>query len=166
MEEALKTTVMLLWVFSAINGSIGTAEAHEVIAEESSPAPTVIYAIGKKSPTETDEFVVEQPVDSPNPLGNPIVAPENNLPEQNQGAPRSLLPENLPSDNPLPIDEKSALGTLQPGQVPLPQPSNQIENEMYRSGNDIVDVQEYPIDDVNQMTRPVNPATLVNQPEM
>lgn len=166
MEEALRTTVMLLWAFAAVNSGIGTAEACEVIAEESSPAPTVIYAIGKKSPTETDEFVVEQPADSPNPLGNPIVAPENTFPEPNQGTPRSLLPENLPSDNPAPIDEKSALGTLQPGQVPLPQPSNQIENEMYRSGNDIVDVQEYPIEDINQMIRPIDPATLVNQPGM
>ena len=42
MEEALRTTVMLLWAFAAVNSSIGTAEAREVIAEESSPAPTGI----------------------------------------------------------------------------------------------------------------------------
>ena len=164
MEEALKTTATLLWVCCAINGSVGSARAGDVVAEESSQMPTVIYAVGKKSPTETDEFVVEQPAGASNPLGSPIVVPEEKaqIPEN--------IPQNLPLRNPVTetpaaIDERSYLGALQPNQVPLPQPSDQIENEMYRSGSDIVDVQEYPIDDVDQMTRPINPATLVNQPE-
>ena len=127
--------------------------------------PTEIFAEGKTSPTQTTEFFVEQPADASNPLGNPIVAPDN-APQPMMPQPMPVLPAEKPQSQPMPaINQTSGLGTLQPGQVPLPQGSNQIENEMYESGNDIVDVQEYPIDDVNQMSRQIDPATLVNQPQ-
>ena len=127
--------------------------------------PTELFAEGKSSPTETTEFFVEQPADAPNPLGNPIVAPDN-APQPMMPTPMPVLPSEKPQNQQMPaINQTSGLGTLQPGQVPLPQGNNQIENEMYESGNDIVDVQEYPIDDVNQMSRQIDPATLVNQPQ-
>ena len=62
-----------------------------------------------------------------------------------------------------PIQQESEQGVLQPGELPLPQPSTKIENELYQSGNDIIDVQAYPIDDVSAVTEPNLQPTIVAQ---
>ena len=74
--------------------------------------------------------------------------------------------ESVEGQNLVPIASQAApSGVLQPGEVALPQPanqpSNQIENEMYQSGDDIIDVQALPIDDVNKAETPNLQPTIV-----
>lgn len=176
MYEAIRNLAVLVWAVSAINSPSYAGESLQILSEEAPPSsPTMVFGAARQSDGAIDEFTIEQPAGAPNPLGNPIpVAADDGLNDKkllevpqlsesdssvkSQGEPRNL------------INEKSAFGTLQPGNVPLPQPavggSSQIENEMYEADGNIVDVQEYPLSDVGKMTRPIAPATLVNQPEM
>lgn len=132
--------------------------------------PTEVFGAAANASGGVNTDLVEQAADAPNPLGAPIVDPDDtpqSLPaESNVSSPSSQETTSL--ENPAqpeikPIQQESEQGILQPGELALPQPSTRIENELYQSGNDIIDVQAYPIDDVSTVTEPNIQPTIVSQ---
>ena len=165
MNEALRNFAVLLWAVCAINSNSYAGSDKPIIQEENLPeAPTVIMGEAMTSSGQLNKVVVEQPAGAPNPLGDPIVddSDTTNLSAQANSAPTV----DVSRQNLVPIASQSApSGVLQPGEVALPQPanqpSNQIENEMYQSGDDIIDVQAFPINDVKEAETPNLQPTIV-----
>ena len=165
MNEALRNFAVLLWAVCAINSNSYAGSDKPIIQEESQPeAPTVIMGEAMTPSGQFNNVVVEQPADAHNPLGDPIVDDSNNT---NSPAVVNAAPTiDVSRQNLVPIASQSApSGVLQPGEVALPQPSNQpsnqIENEMYQSGDDIIDVQAFPMNDVNEAENPNLQPTIV-----
>lgn len=135
--------------------------------------PTEVFGAAANASGGVNADIVEQAADAPNPLGNPVVdmgsaqssssASSNEASLSSQDA--SSQPAQSASETPQikPIQQESQQGILQPGELALPQPSTRIENELYQSGNDIIDVQAYPIDDVSTVTEPNLQPTIVSQ---
>ncbi len=136
--------------------------------------PTEVFGAAANASGGVNSDFVEQSADAPNPLGSPLdtqedvsqssqnLAPENNLPSQEKPSESSNNP--MPATPQIkPIQQESQQGILQPGELALPQPSTRIENELYQSGNDIIDVQAYPINDVSTVTEPNIQPTIVSQ---
>lgn len=135
-----------------------------------SQEPTVVFGASQTAPGVYDGTILTQPENAPNPLGNPIVAPQ---------------PVDHQSDTPPQTDSISAAGQLaqsgdpqQPNvinqtapQDPAPfsvSPSvqqNQIENTLYQGGNRIYDVQSYPLNDIKTITKPNIDPTITTYPE-
>lgn len=135
--------------------------------------PTVVYGAAANASGGENTDVVEQAADAQNPLGAPLNTQENDsMPSQNSVSVGPVpaqdgslsQPEQVSSEPQIkPIQQESQQGILQPGELALPQPSTRIENELYQSGNDIIDVQAYPIDDVSTVTEPNIQPTIVSQ---
>lgn len=132
--------------------------------------PTEVFGAAANASGGVNADVVIQSADAPNPLGTPIVDP-NEAQQQSQSA-VTVAPVSTQNAQPAqataepqikPISQESEQGILQPGELALPQPSTRIENELYQSGNDIIDVQAYPIDDVSTVTEPNIQPTIVSQ---
>ncbi len=168
MNEALRNFAVLLWAVCAINSNSYAGSDKPVIQEESQPkVPTVIMGEAMTPSGKLNKVIVEQPDGAPNPLGNPIVG-DNSADDMTPAASAAVAAptESVEGQNLVPIASQAApSGVLQPGEVALPQPanqpSNQIENEMYQSGDDIIDVQVFPIDDVNKAETPNLQPTIV-----
>lgn len=135
-------------------------------------APTEVFGAAANASGGINTDLVEQAADAPNPLGNPLDT-EDDAESQNQSQ-SAVSVEPIPAQNAQPaqaptepqikpISQTSEQGILQPGELALPQPSTRIENELYQSGNDIIDVQAYPIDDVSTVTEPNIQPTIVAQ---
>ena len=160
MNEAVRNLAVLLWAVCAMNGN-SFANDGLIIREENIPtSPTVI--IGKAvTPTgKMREEIVVQPENAPNPLGNPIV----DEPTANTSSETTAPMTETQNEQEIPhiIKQSRQSGELSPDSVALPQPSNRIENELYQSGNDIIDVQAYPIEDVKEVTEPNIQPTIVS----
>ena len=165
MNEALRNFAVLLWAVCAINSNSYAGSDKPVIQEEDQPeAPTVIMGEAMNPSGQLEKVIVEQPANASNPLGSPIIDDSDS---SNQPAVANPAPTvGVSRQNLVPIASQSAPSEeLQPGEVALPQPanqpSNQIENEMYQSGDDIIDVQAFPIDDVNKAETPNLQPTIV-----
>ena len=161
MNEAVRNLAVLLWAVCAMNNN-SYASNGLVIKEETSPSvPTIITGEAVTPAGKMRKVIVEQQADAPNPLGNPIVESDT----ENQNADVSKEPMIVDTEKNLPTNliEQSAISKeLKPDEEPLPQPSKKIENELYQSGNDIIDVQAYPINDVNEITEPNIQPTVVS----
>ena len=55
--------------------------------------PTIVYGASETAPNEPDSYLLEQPDNAPNPLGNPI--PEF-MPQNQESATNIAGPENTP----------------------------------------------------------------------
>ena len=158
MNEAMRNLAVLLWAVCAINNT-SHASSNLVIREETIPSvPTVIIGEAVTPSGKKHEVIVEQPENAPNPLGNPIVDEENN----NENSSIQVTPPIGALKAVNVINQSSQSGELQPDEVALPQTSTKIENELYQSGKDIVDVQAYPIEDVKEITQPNIEPTVVS----
>ena len=162
MNEALRNFTVLLWAICAINSNSYAGSYKVTIQEERLPeAPTVIIGEALSPSGRLKKAIVEQPAGAPNPLGNPIVDEGSN----DSAASAPDVPEVSDAEKPQqpiePVMQSSSSGELQPGQVTLPQPSNRIENELYQSGDDIVDVQAFPIKDIQEAETPNIQPTIV-----
>lgn len=134
--------------------------------------PTEVFGAAANASGGVNADLVEQAADAPNPLGNPLDT-EDDAVTQNQSqssvsveavSAQNAQPAQAPTEPQIkPISQTSEQGILQPGELALPQPSTRIENELYQSGNDIIDVQAYPIDDVSTVTEPNIQPTIVSQ---
>lgn len=119
-----------------------------------------VYGEAQTADGGENSFEVEQPNGNDNPLGNPIVNPDENMsvpeglpkkefsgvqPLMTQPVPQNVIQENLP--------QNPAVSSETPQQT-----ANQIQNTLYESGGRIYDVQSYPDSDVNQIEEPnINP---------
>lgn len=165
MGEVLRNVLLLTWMACAVN-NVQAAENQVTIEEEApveSTQPTVVFGAAQKKGGGENEALIEQNPNGGNPLGNPLVvepqptgvsaAKDLNDVSQNR---QVHSPTNTEAEKSgiKPIEQSSEQGELKPWQEPLPQPSDKIENELYQSGNDIIDVQAYPIKDVSTVTEP------------
>ena len=156
----MRNLAVLLWAVCAMNSNSYASDGL-VIKEETLPSvPTVIMGEAVTPSGKVRKVTVEQPDNAPNPLGNPIVVGGDevmpNKPEPKNNAEGNALSEKEAITQSAPLEE------LKPNEVPLPQPSSNMESELYQSGDDIVDVQAYPIDDVKKVTEPNIQPTMVS----
>lgn len=127
---------------------------------------TVVFGAANTPSGGKNEALIEQNPEDGNPLGDPITAPDNDagLPTAVPSVQENAEAVKVPAKPQLePIVQSSKQGVLKPWQEPLPQPSDKIENELYQSGNDIIDVQAYPIKDVSTVTEPNIQPVIVTQ---
>ena len=108
-------------------------------------------------------FEIEQPADAPNPLGNPIVEDEGDTVVGSSDNSVSQAVSSSDTEKQPKIIARDAVGeAMGPGQLPLPE-NGKIENELYQQGSDIIDVQAFPIQDVNEVTTPNTQPAIVTQ---
>ncbi len=145
MSEAIRNLALLVWAVCAINN---TAHANMVVIGEEAPADgeVMVYGAAKNASGKTDEVLVEQPSANENPLGNPIVAPDDvatvAVPAPDT-SPR--IEETLP--------QNPAVSSETPQEV-----NGQIQDTLYESGGHIYDVQSYPASDIKKIEEPnINP---------
>lgn len=165
----LCTSALVLLSSSALAQDItDTVTVQEDMQINSTPTEVFGAAANASGGVNTD--LVEQAADAQNPLGNPLDT-ESTSQSQSQSAvsvepvpSQNAQPVSAPTEPQIkPISQTSEQGILHPGELALPQPSTRIENELYQSGNDIIDVQAYPIDDVSTVTEPNIQPTIVSQ---
>lgn len=158
MSEMVKNFAMLLWVACALNGSMPPAEAQGIREENemtapSAAAPTIVFGKSEQPDGSTDEFVLEQPAGSANPLGNPlpeVVEPEGADASAAVTAPRQTGEEKTEKQTePLPADAAAAqkLGT-------------QFQNTLMEADGMVYDIQAYPTQDLKAIGNPSNPETI------
>lgn len=166
MGEALRNVVVLVWALSAVNSNAEARPNVTVIAEEaSSSQPTIVYGAAEEKNGRKDEVIVEQPAVGGNPLGNPVVTPDN----ASQSVEAPAVNDN--QENKVEARKTSAeINEVMP-QNPKISPENtpqkmddEIQNTLYESGNRIYDVQSYPVKDVNDITEPNVDNEVVNYP--
>lgn len=126
---------------------------------------TVVFGAANTPSGGKNEALIEQSPDGGNPLGDPIVSPDNDAglpvaPDTQENA-ETVKEPSEPQIKP--VVQSSKQGELKPWEEPLPQLSDKIENELYQSGNDIIDVQAYPIKDVSTVTEPNIQPVVVTQ---
>ena len=158
MNEGMRNVALLVWALCAMNNDAYASGNKMMIAEENAAQmPTVVYAVSKKSPGESDEVIVEQPADSGNPLGDPI-------PNRNR-----TVPEVIEDSSPAGNSENSAVQTQDQQQEAQPAP--EFENSQQQLGRDfqntlleangmVYDVQAYPEKDLKAIGNPSNPETI------
>lgn len=165
----MKKGFVCLGFFTAVLCSVAVCAAENVLTVEKETAnpneDTVVFGAANTPSGGKDEALVEQVPDGGNPLGDPITAPDNDAglpvsPASQENAETTNRPAEPQTE---PIVQSSKQGQLKPWQEPLPQPSDKIENELYQSGNDIIDVQAYPIKDVSTVTEPNIQPVIVTQ---
>lgn len=120
-------------------------------------SPTVVLGEAERPDGKKNFFIVEQPKDSPNPLGNPIPSPnippevfdidkdsnENQQDNKWQSAPD--IPQ--PIQNYSPQEEGVSLG-------------KDFQNTLMEANGRIYDIQSYPEQDINVMNNPSDPQTI------
>ena len=128
-------------------------------------SPTVVYGASETAPDTPDSYLLIQPKDSPNPLGNPIPDEMNDVQPDSQNLP--MATQSQQSDKAAPINEinQSEAQNPSPFSQSPEQEQNQIENTLYEGGNRIYDVQSYPINDVKTITEPNIDPTITTYPE-
>lgn len=122
--------------------------------------PTIVYGAAATANGATDTYIVTQPANAPNPLGNPIVvapqtqytAPANATPRAPEKPQPDIINQSAPQ-NPAPFSESPK------------QENSQIQNTLYQGGNRIYDVQSFPLTDVKTVTEPNIQPTISTYPE-
>lgn len=122
--------------------------------------PTIVYGSAETAEGGQDAYIVAQPADAPNPLGNPIVispqtqyeTPLSPTPAPTEKTRSDIINQSTPQ-NPAPFSETPK------------QENSQIQNTLYQGGNRIYDVQSYPINDVKTITEPNIQPTISTYPE-
>jgi hypothetical protein len=109
--------------------------------------PTIVYGAANMGEGKENVFVVEQPQNVPNPLGNPIVGPDkpaevlgdvdNNFNQQNK------------------FENNDNLGQINQNNL-----GNDFENTLLEANGRVYDVQSYPKADIKVMENPSDPQTI------
>ena len=115
----------------------------DAIAEEK---PTIVFGSAETKDGGQNVFVVEQPKNAPNPLGDPIPTPDK--PVEVFG---DVYPQN----------------TNQTGKTNLPQGNqsqqnlgNDFENTLLEANDRVYDIQSYPTADFKAMSNSANPEAI------
>jgi len=131
--------------------------ANDVSGDE----PTTIYSAAARPDGGENVFVVSQPDNFDNPLGNPIVGPEvppkvyGALPQtsesedesNNETMELSSQPQPVGTINNTPVQEGIALG-------------KDFQNTLVEGNGRVYDIQSYPIQDIGVMSNPAEPQTI------
>ncbi len=139
-------------------------------AQESSD-PTVVFGAAATPDGGQNEFLVEQPKDAPNPLGDPLpYAEENNQPTQvgTQADAQSATAENKNSES-VPMNLQPNAADVNDGIPNIenmnPQEAaqtlgNDFQNTVTEANGRIYDIQSFPEEDVNVMSNPSEPQSI------
>lgn len=156
MNEGIRNVALLVWALCAINNNSYASDKLVIAEEAASSSPTVVYGAAKKSDGGSDEFVVEQPENAPNPLGDPLPDDDEESPEtQNdtQDAGTDVNPEETTAEKlPQPVNPNTVQGQQQLG--------NDFQNTLLEANGMVYDVQAYPEADMKAIGNPSNPATI------
>ena len=110
-------------------------------------SPTGVYGSAETSSGNQKVFIVEQPENSPNPLGNPIVGPSKSVEvfgdSYNQNANQLQTVKN-PEQN---LENQNDLG-------------DDFENTLLEANDRVYDIQSYPKADFKAMENPADPQTI------
>ena len=110
--------------------------------------PTVFYGAAKTSDGKEKVFVVEQPKNAPNPLGNPIVGPDKPVEVfGNLDGLRDNQSQSNISDTQEASENQNNLGEA-------------FENTLLEANGRVYDVQSYPKADFKAMENPSDPKTI------
>lgn len=115
----------------------------DVVADDS---PTIVYGAAETDSGGQNVFVVEQPKNAPNPLGNPIPTPNK---------PVEVFGDVYPQDTNQ--TEKTKQSQDNQSQQNL---GNDFENTLLEANGRVYDVQSYPKADFKAMENPANPETI------
>lgn len=126
------------------------------------PTPTIVYGAASAASGNQDSYVVVQPENAPNPLGNPIVT-----------TPQSPAEQPLSATKSAPESARSNINTVNQTAPQNPEPfsespkdeNSQIQNTLYQGGNRIYDVQSFPVNDIKTITEPNIQPTISTYPE-
>lgn len=129
--------------------------------------PTVVYGAAETADGKENQFMVVQPEDAPNPLGNPIITVPDTVPAaQTSQQPLSAVPETKPSQTaPSDIINQTSEQNPAPFSETPQEEQNQIQNTLYQSGDRIYDVQSFPLNDIKTITEPNIQPTITTYPE-
>ena len=116
-------------------------------------AETLVYGAARRPDGRENIFVVEQPDNLQNPLGDPIIEPQRptqvfgQLPQKHQNSEGiSDQPDNVNNQN-SPALESKALG-------------KDFQNTLLEANGRVYDVQSFPEQDMNIMSNPAEPETI------
>lgn len=138
--------------------------AQEVISTMSSPNDeTIIYGEAENTNGTFNEVLLEQPKDSPNPLGNPI--PDYVSPQPLRRGQKSEITPKIPETS----TPQNAVEEISPQNPKISEMSpqemnNEIQNKLYEAGNRVYDVQSYPLDDINKLGENGQDNAITNYP--
>ena len=106
--------------------------------------PTIVFAAANTPNSTQNISIVEQPDNSPNPLGDPIVGPYVAPQAYNaaDASPENNIPSATPSNH-----SPQDLGS-------------QFKNTLLEGNGEIYDIQSYPTQDLNAISKPNLPATI------
>ena len=166
MSEALKNFTLLLWAMCAIHTNAYAGEKQGVAEENNlqnaAEAPTIVYGSAQTASGGEDTFVVEQPDNAPNPLGDPLPEPQtppiDNTLQQNQSSQQNASENSAATAS-------SALGNGPQG-VPVvgddsaQELGNQFQNTLMEANGMVYDVQAFPEADMPVINNPSNPETI------
>lgn len=127
--------------------------------------PTIVYGASETAPNKPDSYLLEQPENAPNPLGNPIITPPSSEPAQTPTVRPVQSSTKQPSSAPLGKIEESTPQNPAPFSQTPQQEQNQIENTLFEGSNRIYDVQSYPLQDIKTITEPNIDPTITTYPE-
>lgn len=130
--------------------------------EQKDDNPTLVFGSAATPDGSQNMFLVEQPKNAPNPLGNPIVVtPETEnsgeMPNEANTSAASQSPDNAPNV----ADEVKGVGT------PNPNPATEaealgkdFENTLMEANGRVYDIQSYPEADLKVMDNSSDPQTI------
>lgn len=128
--------------------------------------PTIVYGASELPDKTHDSVILAQPENAPNPLGNPIVVPENVYSTGNTTSGQISLENNCLQKNDKSYSIQQTSEQNPPAFSETPQElKNKIENTLYQGGDRIYDIQSYPINDIKEITEPNIQPTITTYPE-
>ena len=159
----MKQSSLILTALTLALSASGATAAEIMDSNSAATNDTVVYGSAATQQGSQDTFVVEQPADAANPLGSPIV--DDSTAQPAATSPQPTNPAVQPSTNnvaaPLPAGVVNQISEQNPSISSEPNPAsmdNKIQDTLYESGTRIYDIQSYPVNDVNQMESPSQPA--------
>ena len=115
--------------------------------------PTIFYGSAATPDGKHKEFLVEQPKDAPNPLGDPIMGPDR--PVEDFGDLDGLRDNQSQLNNQSQSNNGSNENYYNQNSL-----GNDFENTLLEANDRVYDVQSYPVDDFNVIGNPANPQTI------
>ena len=139
------------------------AQAADIIESVAAPQDeTAVFGEAAQPDGKFDAALIEQPQNSPNPLGNPIyVAPSS--------SPQIFAPQPTKTFPPQPLSQPNSIDEISPqnpiiGQISPQAVDSEIQNKLYQSGNRIYDLQSYPANDINYINQNNQNNAITNYP--
>ncbi len=111
---------------------------------QASQTPTIVESSAVQSDGNKDTFIIEQPANSPNPLGNPLNIPNETPKIEQESNDADSLSAPPPKDVPL---NSSELG-------------NDFQNTLLEANGMVYDVQAFPKEDIPLIENSANPQTI------